>query len=84
MSFFGACLIEPRVGIITEYCEKGSLESVLKKESLSWKTKLQILLGIAKGMSFLHAKGILHRDLKTANVLVCNVHHFFFVHTCKD
>lgn len=36
---------------------------------------LRYLLEIAKGMEYLHSKGILHGDLKAANVLVDDQHH---------
>jgi serine/threonine protein kinase len=38
----------------------------------SHETALRIMLDIARGMSELHARGVLHRDLKAANILVCD------------
>jgi serine/threonine protein kinase len=31
---------------------------------------LQVLLGVAQGMQWLHEQGILHGDLKAANVML--------------
>lgn len=31
---------------------------------------LKIALDVCKGMEYLHEKGIIHRDLKTANLLM--------------
>ena len=34
------------------------------------RTKVSILLGISKGLNYLHAKGVLHRDLTARNILL--------------
>lgn len=36
---------------------------------------LHIGMDIASGLQFLHSKGVVHRDLKSENVLVCNRHY---------
>ncbi|EDR28105.1 cell division control protein 15, CDC15, putative [Entamoeba dispar SAW760] len=57
--------------IIMEYMESGSLLNIVKKfnhlnESLSAKYIHQVLDGLA----FIHDQGIVHRDIKAANILV--------------
>lgn len=69
---FGVCLQKPRLGIVMEYCKQGSLATYISKHLFTCiKDKIAILLDISKGMQFLHLKNIIHRDLKSDNVLVC-------------
>lgn len=56
--------------IILEYCENGSLQTVLKKygkfpEHLVGKYIRQVL----EGLIYLHEQGVIHRDIKGANIL---------------
>ena len=63
------------VFIVMEYCEKGSLASVLKREGGQYNvvtTKLGWITEIAMAMCYLHGFNppIVHRDLKGDNVLI--------------
>lgn len=40
------------------------------REGLSWEKRMQIALGAAKGLQYLHADGIIHRDMRPNNILV--------------
>jgi serine/threonine protein kinase len=69
---------EGTMGLIFELMENGSLFDLLHRsaeDTLSHRprdliTKLKVCLDIADGMRFLHNSKILHRDLKSANVLI--------------
>ncbi|DBA72008.1 TPA: hypothetical protein ACH3X2_010748 [Trebouxia sp. C0005] len=76
--FMGMC-VEPPC-IITEFCARGSLFDVLRKartspafaQQLDWSKRLSMALDAAKGVLHLHSHKptILHRDLKSPNMLV--------------
>lgn len=62
--------------MIMDFMPDGSLEALLadQKITLTWPMKLKIATDVARGMGFLHnqAPPIIHRDLKSANILVHN------------
>ncbi|KAL1371622.1 hypothetical protein HN51_001854 [Arachis hypogaea] len=73
ITFVGACKKPPVFCIITEYLAGGSLRSFLQRQgphSLPLELVLKLALDIAKGMQYLHSQGILHRDLKSENLLL--------------
>ncbi len=60
------------VACLVELMPRGSLRSVLQDDSLllTWEDpKTKFAADIARGMSYLHEKKIVHRDLKTDNIL---------------
>ncbi|OHT10763.1 TKL family protein kinase [Tritrichomonas foetus] len=73
LPFVGAHM-KPPYCIITEYMNGGSLFYRIHAKDPSDRltpTKLTIIaLGIAYGMSYLHAKQMIHRDLKSLNILL--------------
>ncbi|KAM6594308.1 hypothetical protein CsatA_002011 [Cannabis sativa] len=73
ITFFGACKKPPVFCIITEYLPGGSLRKYLHHQephSVPLHLVLKLALDIARGMKYLHSQGILHRDLKSENLLL--------------
>lgn len=70
--FIGACTKSPNLCIVTEYMTGGSLFNYLHKyrRLLNLSEVLKFAIDVAKGMEYLHESNIIHRDLKTANLLM--------------
>uniref|UniRef100_A0AAQ5XKA3 Kinase suppressor of ras 1b n=1 Tax=Amphiprion ocellaris TaxID=80972 RepID=A0AAQ5XKA3_AMPOC len=68
--FMGACMAPPHLAIITSFCKGLTLYTVVRERGhmLDINKTRQIAQEIVKGMGYLHAKGIIHKDLKSKNV----------------
>lgn len=73
LEFAGFTVTRP-LSIVTSYMEQGSLWDVLYStvNKLNGTQKTNIAIGIADGMRYLHQQGIIHRDLKSPNILLDN------------
>ncbi len=56
--------------LVMEYVAGSSLKDILQQRSLSIAEILHFALQIAEGLQAAHGKGIVHRDIKLANILV--------------
>ncbi|KAM7345955.1 LIM domain kinase 1 isoform 2-T4 [Cochliomyia hominivorax] len=72
LKFIGVLYKEKRLHLVTEYVAGGSLKELLHDSDLplTWPERLSFAKDIACGMSYLHSKNIIHRDLNSLNCLV--------------
>ncbi|KAJ6642699.1 Mitogen-activated protein kinase kinase kinase 12 [Pseudolycoriella hygida] len=71
IKFKGVCTQTHELGIIMEYCPHGSLDFILRDEEFLRPARLVAWAKqIALGMQYLHDHKIVHRDLKSPNVLI--------------
>ncbi|XP_041999561.1 serine/threonine-protein kinase STY46-like isoform X2 [Salvia splendens] len=72
VQFIGACTRPPHLCIVTEFMSGGSVYEFLHKQSGSFKLPglLKVAINVSMGMKFLHQNNIIHRDLKSANLLM--------------
>jgi serine/threonine protein kinase len=65
--------IEPQpFTLVTEWMSRGSLDTVLFDRNVSMDSTqmVKIVTGIILGMRYVHACGVMHRDLKPGNILL--------------
>nr|CAB3466442.1 unnamed protein product [Digitaria exilis] len=59
--------------VVVEYLAGGTLKQYLiknRRRKLAYKVVVQIALDLARGLSYLHSRKIVHRDVKTENMLL--------------
>lgn len=62
---------EQQLCLVTEFCEGGSLQANLRQRRVSWwRHGRRIALDVARALAYLHAKRLVHLDVKSSNVLL--------------
>ncbi|CAH1115941.1 unnamed protein product [Phaedon cochleariae] len=72
--FMGACMKPPKLAIVTSLSKGNTLYTHihLRKDKFNMNKTTNVAQQISQGMGYLHAKGIIHKDLKSKNIFVEN------------
>uniref|UniRef100_A0A6B2L174 Protein kinase domain-containing protein n=1 Tax=Arcella intermedia TaxID=1963864 RepID=A0A6B2L174_9EUKA len=72
VNVYGYSYSDKRLSIVMEYMNRGSLRSLLhdSKIQLPLIHRIRMARHCIRGLIFLHLNGIVHRDIKSANILV--------------
>ncbi|KAL1541991.1 non-specific serine/threonine protein kinase [Salvia divinorum] len=66
-----------------DFAPRGSLHDILHEQrglgsssnpypALTWSQRIQIALGVARGLCYIHDKGLIHHNIRSNNVLLCD------------
>jgi serine/threonine protein kinase len=56
--------------LVMEYLPGGTLKQKLSGNAMPWREAVQILIPIARALSYAHQQKIVHRDVKPSNILI--------------
>ncbi|KAG0267890.1 hypothetical protein DFQ27_007967 [Actinomortierella ambigua] len=71
IQFYGVHHQDKEISLVMDFAEGGSLRQAIEDSRVAgWHVKSRIAQEVAYGLTYIHHEGILHRDLKSDNVLL--------------
>ncbi|KAL8475861.1 hypothetical protein ACS0TY_028497 [Phlomoides rotata] len=76
VKLLGYCMEGETIWLLYEFMENRSLDYIIdvgQQQHLQWAVRFQIIIGIARGLAYLHhdsGLSVIHGDLKLANILL--------------
>lgn len=71
VQYYGVEVHRDKVNIFMEYCEGGSLASLLDHGRIEDEMVTQVYtFELLEGLAYLHQSGVVHRDIKPENILL--------------
>ncbi|OXG23511.1 protein-serine/threonine kinase [Cryptococcus neoformans Tu401-1] len=75
IKYYGSLMQGPRVWIIMEYAEGGSIRTLSRAQPLKELHICLVIREVLLALAFLHKNGVIHRDIKAANILLTTQPH---------
>ncbi|RMZ56356.1 hypothetical protein APUTEX25_004713 [Auxenochlorella protothecoides] len=69
VKYYGSLRTDTHLYIVLEYMENGALSGVIKSSSFGPFPETLVAVYVQQGLAYLHAQGVVHRDIKGANIL---------------
>lgn len=60
---------DDRLHMVVEFCEKGSLQAEYERAPMNLSQVKHVLTDVCRGLECIHARGMIHRDIKPGNIL---------------
>ncbi|NXH24828.1 PAK3 kinase, partial [Myiagra hebetior] len=70
VNYLDSYLVDDELWLVMEYMDGGSLHDVISKTYLSEDEMAAISRECLKGLDFLHSNHVIHRDVKSCNILL--------------
>ena len=70
LTVYDAGELDGRLYLVSELVDGGTLRDWIKATRRSWQDVVELVIGLADGLATAHEAGILHRDVKPANILI--------------
>ncbi|KAJ1536677.1 hypothetical protein HK096_008822 [Nowakowskiella sp. JEL0078] len=72
VQYFGCVFVDDSIWILTDYCAAGSITDCIEitETPFTEKQAALVLISAIEGLLYLHSRGIVHRDVKCANILL--------------
>ncbi|CAJ1077823.1 serine/threonine-protein kinase PAK 6-like [Xyrichtys novacula] len=70
VEMFRSALVEEELWVIMEYLQGGALTHIVSETRLNEEQTATVCEGVLQALSYLHAQGVIHRDIKSDSILL--------------